>query len=158
MAVALALNRGWNGSLDWVRKRGGCTASEWHANAANCGVSCALANESQHGYHPRTPHPRKPTLRKKKKKRDKRERDQRGLKKQIKKNRKKIYKLFRLGGMMVVIDVSMICTIMYIGQEHTFLFLFFPFMVNLIDKIKNRWSGSCTTWHKNSRCCPLLTN
>lgn len=37
---------------------------------------------------------------------------------------------------MVVIDVSMICTIMYIGQEHTFLFLFFSFIVNLIDKIK----------------------
>lgn len=110
MAVALDPNQGWNDSLDWARKRGGCTASEWHANVANCGDSCALANESQHGYHPIPPYSHEnPSLRKKKKRDEGEGGRPREMEKQ-KKNRKKSYKVFGLGWDDAMIDGCEYCT------------------------------------------------
>lgn len=114
MAVALDPNQGWNDSLDWARKRGGCTASEWHANVANCGDSCALANESQHGYHPRTPYStlftrKPPVFGKRKREMKEKEGRPREMEKQ-KKNRKKSYKVFGLGWDDAMIDGCEYCT------------------------------------------------
>lgn len=99
-------------------------------------------------------HTKTPVFGKRKRKREMREKEESKGDGKTKKKPGKNYKVFGLGWGHAMIDVSIVPTELYI---HTFLLLFF-LSSRTGSIIKNRWSGSCITWHKNSRCCPLLTN
>lgn len=96
---------------------------------------------------------------KEKERRVRRERDQRGMgKKTINKKQEKILSYSSSVGWCYDRCETVCLYVSYKYGRTRIMYMYFspPFPSwTWSIKLKNRWSGSCTTWHKNSRCCPL---